>query len=64
MGHVAAMSKSPLLASSKKAIRFLRRPGYGTIGEKFSVRVNHFLVDVATMDVHQYDVVFSLFLAP
>ncbi|GMJ10787.1 ARGONAUTE 5 [Hibiscus trionum] len=60
LGHVAATSaQPPLPASSTKAIRFPQRPGYGTLGTKCTVRANHFLVDVATMDVHHYDVTIS-----
>ncbi|KAK8601699.1 hypothetical protein V6N13_058617 [Hibiscus sabdariffa] len=59
LGPVAATSESPHPASSTKAIRFPRRPGYGTIGEKCTVRANHFLVDISTMDVHHYDVTIS-----
>ncbi|XP_050204990.1 protein argonaute 5 [Mercurialis annua] len=42
--------------ASSKAVRFPSRPGYGKAGMKCVVRANHFLVDVADRDLHQYDV--------
>ncbi|KAE8674886.1 Protein argonaute 1A [Hibiscus syriacus] len=45
--------------SSTKAINFPRRPGFGTVGTKCTVRANHFLVDVANSDLHHYDVTIS-----
>ncbi|GMI98406.1 ARGONAUTE 5 [Hibiscus trionum] len=58
---VAATTAPPLSASSTEAVRFRQRPGYGTLGEKCTVKTNHFLVDFATMelDVHHYDVTIS-----
>ncbi|XP_057955824.1 protein argonaute 5-like [Malania oleifera] len=42
--------------TSSKAVTFPVRPGYGTVGHKCVVRANHFLVQVAERDLHQYDV--------
>lgn len=42
--------------ASSKAVRFPRRPGFGTIGRKCTVRANHFLVEVADKNIHHYDV--------
>ncbi|KAF3455136.1 hypothetical protein FNV43_RR05584 [Rhamnella rubrinervis] len=42
--------------ASSKSVRFPRRPGFGTVGRKIVVRANHFLVEVADRDLHQYDV--------
>jgi eukaryotic translation initiation factor 2C len=42
--------------ASSKAIRIPARPGFGTVGRKCKVRANHFLVEVATKDIHHYDV--------
>uniref|UniRef100_A0A7N2QXA9 Uncharacterized protein n=1 Tax=Quercus lobata TaxID=97700 RepID=A0A7N2QXA9_QUELO len=33
-----------------------RRPGYGNVGKKIQVRANHFLVEVADIDLFHYDV--------
>ncbi|KAK9279006.1 hypothetical protein L1049_012681 [Liquidambar formosana] len=57
--HPPAPTQAPvdkLPPSSSKAIRFPRRPGFGTVGRKCVVRANHFLVEVADMDLHHYDV--------
>ncbi|KAG6682438.1 hypothetical protein I3842_13G141500 [Carya illinoinensis] len=42
--------------TSSKALCPPKRPGYGTIGKKVFVRANHFLVELADKDLHQYDV--------
>ncbi|KAL6637130.1 hypothetical protein ACP70R_024702 [Stipagrostis hirtigluma subsp. patula] len=45
--------------ASSKALVFPARPGYGTLGRRCRVRANHFLVQVADMDIYHYDVVIS-----
>lgn len=49
--------------STSKAITFPRRPGYGTVGRKCTVRANHFQVELARREFHHYDVsyCFTLF---
>lgn len=42
--------------SSSKSVKFPSRPGLGTLGMKCVVRANHFLVNVADIDLHHYDV--------
>ncbi|KAE8680539.1 Protein argonaute 1A [Hibiscus syriacus] len=44
LSPVAATTASSLPPSSTKAISFPRRPGFGTVGTKCTVRANHFLV--------------------
>ncbi|XP_075489913.1 protein argonaute MEL1 [Primulina tabacum] len=45
-----------LTPMSSKALAQPARPGFGTVGQKVIVRANHFLVQVANRDLHQYDV--------
>ncbi|KAL5582915.1 hypothetical protein UlMin_015357 [Ulmus minor] len=45
--------------ASSKAVRFTRRPSFGTVGRKCVVRANHFLVNVASRDLFHYDVSIS-----
>lgn len=60
--HSAAPVQPPVQApvqvapSSSKALVSPKRPGFGTLGQKCVVRANHFLVDIADRDLHQYDV--------
>lgn len=42
--------------ASSKSIRFPRRPGKGTIGEKCIIKANHFFAQLADRDFHHYDV--------
>lgn len=44
--------------SSSKSMRFPRRPGKGTIGEKCIIKANHFFAELADNDFHHYDVSF------
>ncbi|XP_047328700.1 protein argonaute MEL1-like [Impatiens glandulifera] len=41
---------------SSRGIGLPDRPGYGTAGKKTMIRTNHFAVNVADSDIHQYDV--------
>ncbi|XP_047326171.1 protein argonaute MEL1-like [Impatiens glandulifera] len=46
---------SPLPRSSR-AVEMPDRPDFGRIGQKITVRTNHFAVKSSNVDVHQYDV--------
>ena len=46
--------------STSKAITFPRRPGFGALGKKCTVRANHFQVEVEDRDYYHYDVSFFL----
>ncbi|XP_073158792.1 protein argonaute MEL1 [Henckelia pumila] len=48
--------KQQLPPVSSKALPQPARPGFGTMGQKVTVRANHFLVQVADRDLHHYDV--------
>lgn len=45
-----------LSSSSDKRLMFHRRPGYGQLGTKCVVKANHFLADLADMELTQYSV--------
>ena len=49
--------------STSKAITFPRRPGFGTLGKKCTVRANHFQVEVEDRDYYHYDVSFFLHIS-
>nr|GMD77292.1 protein argonaute 10-like [Ipomoea batatas] len=42
--------------SSRKALSFAPRPGYGQLGVKCIVKANHFLAELPDKDLNQYDV--------
>lgn len=42
--------------SSRKALSFAARPGYGQLGVKCIVKANHFLAELPDKDLNQYDV--------
>ncbi|XP_024966350.1 protein argonaute PNH1-like isoform X2 [Cynara cardunculus var. scolymus] len=45
-----------LSSSSEKRLMFPRRPGYGQLGTKCVVKANHFLAELADMELTQYSV--------
>ncbi|CAA7399444.1 unnamed protein product [Spirodela intermedia] len=60
--HAPSASAQPpasppiLVPSSSKTIRPPARPGFGTVGEKITLRANHFLVKLPQKEIFHYDV--------
>ena len=52
-------SKEEISSSSEKRLMFPRRPGYGQLGTKCVVKANHFLAELADMELTQYSVSFQ-----
>lgn len=44
------------LPTSSKSLSFARRPGYGQIGTKCTVKANHFFAELNEKDLNHYDV--------
>jgi hypothetical protein len=55
----SATPEGRLPPASSKAVVCPARPGYGTVGRRFRVRANHFLVQLADKEIYHYDVCIS-----
>jgi hypothetical protein len=55
----SATPEGRLPPASSKAMVCPARPAYGTVGRRFRVRANHFLVQLADKEIYHYDVCIS-----
>jgi eukaryotic translation initiation factor 2C len=56
-GEIVAVNHQMQMGVRKNS-NFAPRPGFGTLGTKCIVKANHFLADLPTKDLNQYDVSF------
>ncbi|RWS14210.1 protein argonaute-4-like protein [Dinothrombium tinctorium] len=49
-------SSTSIVDKSESELRFARRPGYGTIGEKVALIVNYFRARLSEINIYHYDV--------
>lgn len=54
-GEIVAVNHQMQMGVRKNS-NFAPRPGFGTLGTKCIVKANHFLADLPTKDLNQYDV--------